>query len=63
MSLRWFDRTRIAEHLGVKPRTVTELVKRGMPVSRTNGDSGHLRFDVDAVDVWFKDQPQRRLAS
>ncbi len=46
----WLTKNDVAERLGVTPRTVTNLVARGLPSHRRDGI---LRFKADEVDAWM----------
>ena len=50
----------LAEELQVSLTTVDRMILRGMPIYKTSADNGLLRFDIEEVRKWMRENTQKK---
>lgn len=50
----------LAEYLKVSTRTIDRMIEYGMPYYKTSADNGLLRFDLEEVKNWMKENTQKK---
>ena len=50
----------LAEYLKVSTRTIDRMIEYGIPYYKTSADNGLLRFDVEEVRKWMRENTQKK---
>lgn len=49
----------LAEYLKISTRTVDRMIEYGMPYYKTSADNGLLRFDLEEVKKWMRENAKK----
>lgn len=53
------DKEELANYLNVSERTIDRMVEYGMPRYKTSSDRGLVRFDIEEVKEWMRNNAQK----
>lgn len=54
------DKIELANYLKVSKRTIDRMVEYGMPHYKTSDDHGLVRFDLEEVKNWMRENTQKK---
>lgn len=53
------SKNELAEYLKVSVRTVERMMGYGMPYYKTSADNGSVRFDLEEIKTWMKNNTKK----
>lgn len=54
------DKIELANYLKVSRRTIDRMIDYGMPHYKTSGEHGLVRFDLEEVKKWMRENAQKK---
>ena len=53
------DKKQLAEYFNISIRTVERMMDYGMPYYKTSSDNGSVRFDLEEVKNWMRQNTKK----